>query len=115
MNNPAVQFCIKAVRDGLLGNVFDLDTSMGRYDGASYRSLIKTYKGGIAYILACHLIDLVVTLAQRSIKQSCTRSPAGSVAIMDARHGETEAHWHPAYDYAQSEQFVDSLRGHHRE
>jgi hypothetical protein len=38
-----------------------------------------------------------------------------SVAIMDARHGETEAHWHPAYDYAQSEQFVDSLRGHHRE
>jgi hypothetical protein len=46
MNNPAVQFCIKAVRDGLLGNVFDLDTSMGRYDGASYRSLIKTYKGG---------------------------------------------------------------------
>jgi predicted dehydrogenase len=61
-NNPAVQFCIKAVRDGLLGNVFDLDTSMGRYDGASYRSLIKTYNGGIAYILACHLIDLVVTL-----------------------------------------------------
>lgn len=61
-NNPAVQFCIKAVRDGLIGNVFDLDASMGRYDGESYRKLIKTYKGGIPYILACHLIDLVVTL-----------------------------------------------------
>lgn len=61
-NNPAVQFCIKAVKDGLIGNVFDLDASMGRYDGAGYRALIKTYKGGIPYILACHLIDLVVTL-----------------------------------------------------
>ena len=61
-NNPAVQFCIKGVRDGLIGNVFDLDASMGRYDGAGYRKLIKTYQGGIPYILACHLIDLVVTL-----------------------------------------------------
>lgn len=61
-NNPAVQFCIKAVREGLIGNVFDLDAAMGRYDGAEYRKLIKTYKGGISYILACHLIDLVVTL-----------------------------------------------------
>ena len=61
-NNPAVQFCIKAVKDGLIGNVFDLDTAMGRYDGAGYRNLIKDYKGGIAYILACHLIDIVVSL-----------------------------------------------------
>lgn len=61
-NNPAVQFCIKAVKDGLIGNVFDLDAAMGRYDGADYRRLISTYKGGIPYILACHLIDLVVTL-----------------------------------------------------
>ena len=61
-NNPAIQFCIKAVKDGLIGNVFDLDTAMGRYDGKGYRSLIKDYKGGIAYILACHLIDIVVSL-----------------------------------------------------
>jgi len=61
-HNPAVEFCIKAVKDGLIGNVFDLDTAMGRYDGNDYRKLIQTYEGGIAYILACHLIDLVVTL-----------------------------------------------------
>lgn len=61
-NNPAVQFCIQAVKDGLIGNVFDLDASMGRYDGLDYRKLISTYKGGIPYILACHLTDLVVTL-----------------------------------------------------
>jgi predicted dehydrogenase len=61
-NNPAVQFCIKAVKEGLLGTVFDLDAAMGRFDGEPYRALIKTYQGGIQYILACHLIDLVVTL-----------------------------------------------------
>jgi predicted dehydrogenase len=61
-NNPAIQFCIKAVKEGLIGNVFDLDTAMGRYDGEGYRNLIGDYKGGIAYILACHLIDIVVSL-----------------------------------------------------
>ena len=61
-NNPAVQFGIRAVKDGLIGSVFDLDAAMGRYDGDGYRKLIKTYRGGIPYILACHLVDLVVTL-----------------------------------------------------
>jgi len=61
-NNPAVQFCLKAVKDGLIGNVFDLDAAMSRYDGDGYRKLIKTYTGGAPYIFACHLIDLVVTL-----------------------------------------------------
>lgn len=77
-NNPAVQFCIKAVKEGLIGNVFDLDASMGRYDGKGYRDLIKDYKGGIQYILACHLIDIAVTLMgePESVRafQRCTRA-----------------------------------------
>ena len=38
----------------------------------------------------------------------------GSVAHvrLDVSPGETEVHWHPPYNYAQSESFVDSLRGH---
>jgi predicted dehydrogenase len=77
-NNPAVQFCLKAVKDGLIGDVFDLDCSMGRYDGADYRKLIKNYKGGIAYILACHLIDIAVALMGEPGKitpyMKCTRA-----------------------------------------
>ena len=76
-NNPAVQFCLKAVKDGLIGNVCDLDAAMGRYDGADYRKLIKSYKGGIQYILACHLIDLTVSLMGAPERvtpyQRCTR------------------------------------------
>lgn len=76
-NNPAVQFCIKAVKEGLIGRVVDLDASMGRYDGQSYRDLIKQYKGGIQYILACHLIDLTVSIMGAPERvtpyQRCTR------------------------------------------
>ncbi len=76
-NNPAVQFCIKAVKEGLVGRVVDLDASMGRYDGQGYRNLIKQYKGGIQYILACHLIDLMVTIMGAPERvtpyQRCTR------------------------------------------
>jgi len=76
-NNPAVQFCLKAVKEGLIGRVVDLDAAMGRYDGADYRKLIKSYKGGIQYILACHLIDLTVSLMGAPERvtpyQRCTR------------------------------------------
>jgi len=77
-NNPAVQFCLKAVKDGLIGRVVDLDAAMGRYDGQGYRDLIKQYKGGIQYILACHLIDLVVSVMGAPERvtpyQRCTRN-----------------------------------------
>jgi len=76
-NNPAVQFCLKAVKEGLIGRVVDLDAAMGRYDGADYRKLIKNYKGGIQYILACHLIDLTVSIMGAPERvtpyQRCTR------------------------------------------
>ncbi|MDX9868776.1 MAG: Gfo/Idh/MocA family oxidoreductase [Kiritimatiellia bacterium] len=76
-NNPAVQFCIRAVKEGLIGRVVDLDASMGRYDGQGYRTLIKQYKGGIQYILACHLIDLMVSIMGAPERvtpyQRCTR------------------------------------------
>ena len=61
-NNPAVQFCIKAVKDGLLGDIYDVDAAMNRFDGQSFRNTIKTFKGGTPFIFTCHLIDMVVTL-----------------------------------------------------
>jgi predicted dehydrogenase len=61
-NNPAVQFCIKAVKEGLLGNIFDVDAAMSRYDNQHFRQILKSFKCGTPYIFACHLIDIVVTL-----------------------------------------------------
>ena len=61
-NNLAIQYCIKAAKDGLLGNIFTVDAVMSRYDGEDFRQIIKTFNAGAAYIFLCHLIDLVVIL-----------------------------------------------------
>ena len=61
-NNPAIQFCFKAVKDGLLGRIYDVDSAMNRPDEPSYRNFIKTHRGGTPFIFACHMIDLTVTM-----------------------------------------------------
>jgi predicted dehydrogenase len=77
-NNNAVQFCIKAVRDGLLGNIFELDAVMSRCDGDDFRNILKGFKGGAPYIFACHLIDLMIILLGKPERihpfSRCTRS-----------------------------------------
>ncbi|MCL2745314.1 MAG: Gfo/Idh/MocA family oxidoreductase [Planctomycetaceae bacterium] len=61
-NNPAIQFCINAVREGLIGKVFDIDAAMSRLDNESSRKRISGYAGGIPFLLGCHLVDLAVIL-----------------------------------------------------
>lgn len=76
-NSPAVQFCIEAVRAGLLGNISTFDAVMSRHDGEAFRKVIKTFKAGAPYIFICHLVDLAVILLgepKRIIPMStCTR------------------------------------------
>lgn len=61
-NNPAVQLCLQAVRDGWLGNVFEVSAVMSRMADPSYRQWMSQFQGGCMYIFGCHLIDLVVSL-----------------------------------------------------
>jgi predicted dehydrogenase len=61
-NNPAVQFCIDAVRNGWLGQVFEVDCVMSKLSGVGYRKYLSQFRGGTMFIYACHLIDLVVSL-----------------------------------------------------
>jgi len=61
-NNPAVQFCQNAVREGWLGQVFEVHCVMSRMHSASYRKYLSQFRGGTMFIFACHLIDLVVSL-----------------------------------------------------
>ncbi|MDR2706395.1 MAG: Gfo/Idh/MocA family oxidoreductase [Planctomycetaceae bacterium] len=93
-NNPAVQFCIKAVKEGLLGTIFDVDAVMSRYDGNSFRKILKGFKGGAPYIFICHLIDLIVTLLGEPEKihpfPRCTRSDGlvdNCVTVFEYPHG----------------------------
>lgn len=64
-NNPAIQFCIRAVREGWLGTVFEIDAVMSRYDGPDYRRWLSQFAGGTLYIFGGHLIDLVLQMQGR--------------------------------------------------
>ncbi len=61
-NNPAVQFCQRAVREGWLGQVFEVHAVMSRYQPLAYRQWLGQFRGGSMYIFGCHLIDLVVSM-----------------------------------------------------
>jgi predicted dehydrogenase len=60
--NPAIQFCKEAIKRGILGNIFEIDAVMSRYDGDDYRKWLMNFKAGAMYIFAGHLIDLIVSI-----------------------------------------------------
>jgi predicted dehydrogenase len=64
-NNPAAQFCLRAVREGWLGRVFEIHAVMSRMDGADYRKWLSQFHGGAMYIFGCHLIDLIAAMMGR--------------------------------------------------
>lgn len=61
-NNPAIQFCVRAVREGWLGEIFEVDAVMNRRDSLAYRTWLGQFPGGAMYNFGCHMIDLVVNL-----------------------------------------------------
>ena len=65
-SNPAFQFCLKAVREKWLGEVFEVQADMSHnYGGDDYQNYLEKIPGGIMFNLGCHLIDFVVSLLGR--------------------------------------------------
>jgi predicted dehydrogenase len=95
-NSPAIQFCIEAVRSGLLGRLSTLDAVMSRYDGEEFRRVIKTFQAGAPYIFLCHLVDLAVILLGEPKRivplNTCTRDDGvvdNGLAMMEFPGGLT--------------------------
>ncbi len=62
-NNPAFQWCRKAVHKGWLGPVFKIDAGMSHdYGGKAYQEYLSHFKGGIMFNLGCHFIDFSVSM-----------------------------------------------------
>jgi predicted dehydrogenase len=62
-NNPAIQFAQNAVRNGLLGDIFELQAGMSHnYGGNAYQEYLGKFPGGIMFNLGCHLIDFIVPM-----------------------------------------------------
>lgn len=60
--NPAIQLLVRAVKEGWLGEVMEIDASMGKLLDEAGRKRFAQLPGGGMYELACHLVDTVVTL-----------------------------------------------------
>lgn len=57
--NKAVEQCIKWIKEGLLGSIYQVDAIMNTEHSKDKRAWLGDFKGGITFFLGCHLIDLV--------------------------------------------------------
>jgi predicted dehydrogenase len=58
--NPAVIILRQFLKDGWLGDVFELHTVMSKVVGDAERKNLAQHPGGIMFELGCHVIDLVI-------------------------------------------------------
>ena len=58
--NPAVVLLREFLRQGWLGDVFELHTVMSKVVPAGSRRELAQYKGGIMFELGCHILDLAI-------------------------------------------------------
>jgi len=58
--SPAVILLRQFLRDGWLGDVFEVHTVMSKVVGDAERKALAQFPGGIMFELGCHVIDLVV-------------------------------------------------------
>ncbi|MBQ7403117.1 MAG: Gfo/Idh/MocA family oxidoreductase [Lentisphaeria bacterium] len=64
--NPAFQFCIRAIREKLIGDVITIEADMNHgYGGEEYQKYISQFSGGLMYNLGCHLIDFITAAMGR--------------------------------------------------
>lgn len=60
--NPAFELLFRAAREGWLGDITEIDASMGKLLADSQLDKMREYPGGGMFELACHIVDAVVTL-----------------------------------------------------
>lgn len=60
--NPAFTLLFQAHREGWLGEITSIDTSMGKLADPPLRKELSALPGGGMFELACHLVDAVITL-----------------------------------------------------
>jgi len=95
-NNPALRLCGKAIHNGWLGEVFEVQAGMSHdYGGDAYQEYLASFRGGIMLNLGCHLVDVVVSMLGRPSRvtpflKSAPGSPADSMnnclAVLEYPH-----------------------------
>jgi predicted dehydrogenase len=81
--NPAFEFLFRAVREGWLGEITEIDAAMGKLADDRTRSALRSLPGGGMFELACHVIDAVVTLLGRPNSVHATSTPTRTDGMKD--------------------------------
>lgn len=101
-SNPAMLWIRNAVKQGLFGDIFEIQAGMSHcYGGDAYQDYLGKFQGGIMFNLGCHLIDLIVSLLGRPQKViPVLKSTSGlpdaitnnAVAILEYPHAIVNLH-----------------------
>lgn len=81
--NPAIGLCFKAVREGWLGDLFEVHVVMSRWDDDNYRRFLARFPGGAMYNFGSHLLDLVITMLGRPDKVHSFQKATRDDGLMD--------------------------------
>ena len=60
--NPAFELCFRAVREGWLGDVYEVHGVIGKVVATAERKALAQFPGGMMFELGCHLIDATVAV-----------------------------------------------------
>ena len=83
--NPAAKYCLDAVKNGRLGEIFRVQAIMNTYHHPEKREWMKAFPGGIMFYLGCHMIDLVLLMmgAPEKITPFCKSTGLDGVNVTD--------------------------------
>lgn len=91
-HNPAFRLCFQAVREGWLGEVFELHGVISSSYKPPQRKPLLPYPGGTMFELGCHLIDAAVTVLgkpqavngyTRRVHADWDRLPDNQLAVLE--------------------------------
>lgn len=81
--NPAFELLFKAVREGWLGEITEIDAAMGKLADSKTRQQIGSLPGGGFFELACHVVDAVITLMGKPQAVQAFSTPTGTDGVQD--------------------------------
>ncbi len=81
--NPAFELLFKAVREGWLGDITEVDAAMGKLADPKTRSQLGSLPGGGFFELACHVVDAVITVLGKPVSVQAFSTPVGADGVKD--------------------------------
>ena len=81
--NPAFELLFKAIREGWLGEITEIDAAMGKLADSGTRKNIGSLPGGGMFELGCHLIDAVLTILGKPTAVQAFSTPTQPDGVKD--------------------------------